>query len=224
MLTAPGSPIPPNFKHSRLNAKARRAVQVISLGLMNRAATCAPAIGSDGLPVNTPVPVNPSLLSANSMPAFFPTPFNLFTGPGVAPGTYGPGIDATVPLPVAAQIYQAQQPGAQALHQTSSLTPQVQLQGGAGASIGDFSNAPDIVPMNLTPDMVQTPQMRRQKRQRSSNNPRSQGVQWGGLPSVSPQCAAPGSSSFAASLKANPWAALFIASGLSVIVYSVVKK
>lgn len=180
MLVAPGTPIPKSCDRSRLNSRAKRARQVMALGLMSRAENCPP-----------------------------PTP------------------DSSLPLPVQTQMAQAFQPGAIALAQTSSLTPSVTAQGGAGASIGGFSDAPNIVPMNTTPEMAiaGNPQAQRARRRRSSNNPQSQGVNWGGLPTIQAggRCS-PSGASFLDTVKANPWAALFIASGLSVIVYSVAKK
>src|ERR1017187_6059448 len=166
MLIAPGSPIPDNTPIPALadrNQKALRAAQVIRLGLMNRAATCTGPVNSNGLPVSFPVVPNPSLLSADSMPDFFPIPFNLHTGYGGAPGSLGPGMDATVPLPVAIQIWQAQQPAAIAVHQVSAMDPASSVQGGSGASISssDISGAPQVLPMNVTPEMAvaRSPQM-----------------------------------------------------------------
>src|ERR1017187_8630703 len=137
MLIAPGSPIPDNTPIPALadrNQKALRAAQVIRLGLMNRAATCTGPLGSDGLPVSFPVVPNPSLLSANSMPDFFPIPMNLHTGIGGAPGSLGPGMDGTLPIPIAVQIWQAQQPSAKAVQQVSTMDPASSVQGGSGAS------------------------------------------------------------------------------------------
>ena len=230
MLIAPGSPIPDNTPIPALadrNQKALRAAQVIQLGLMNRAQGCTPDFfGSSDTPVSFPVVPNPSLLSADSMPDFFPIPFNLHTGYGGAPGSLGPGMDATVPLPVAIQIWQAQQPAAIAVHQVSTMDPASSVQGGSGASISssDISGAPQVLPMNVTPEMAvaRSPQMmadrrRRRAQKNAASSDRSAGVTWGGLPTERP-----GTCGMAGGL--SPLAILLIASGLGVIVYAGAKK
>ena len=236
MFLAPGSPIPENTPIPPLaerNQKALRAAQVIRLGLMNRAATCtAPAgpagvfVPGTGLPVLLPRVPNPSLLSPNSMPEFFPIPFNLHTGIGGAAGSLGPGMDGTLPIPIAVQIWQAQQPSARVIHQVSTMDPASSVQGGSGASISsaDISGAPQVVPMNVTPEMAiaRSPQMMADRRRRraqkfAASSDRSAGVTWGGVPTErAGVCGQAGGLS--------PLAILLIASGLGVIVYAVAKK
>jgi|ERR1035441_10522160 hypothetical protein len=229
MLTAPGTPTPQSVRFPLLrdrNAKSERAAQVIALGLMNRKPRCGGSTASDGSFQNgvyiAPA-ANPTL--AELMPEFFPVPLNLYTGNGVAAGSYGPGIDATVPLPVAAQIYQNQQPSHVAV-QSTAMNPATSTQGGSGASASpsDFAGAPQVQPMNISPEMLiaSNPQalMERRKRRKQASaetSDRSSGVTWGGAPSAQAgACGRPGGLSLAA--------ILLIASGLGVIVYAVAAK
>ena len=194
--------------------------------MMNRAQGCTAPVGSTGLPVSLSVVPNPSLLSVNSMPDFFPIPMNLYTGSGLAAGSLGPGMDATLPLPVAIQVWQAQQPSAIANHQVSTMDPASSVQGGSGASISssDLAGAPEVLPMNVTPEMAvaRSPQMMADRRRRraqkfAASSDRSAGVTWGGLPTERP-----GACGQAGGL--SPLAILLIASGLGVIVYAVANK
>ena len=226
---APGAPIPANtpippFRDR--NQKALRASQVIRLGLMNRAQGCAPDVcGSLDTPIYSQPALNPSLLSATSMPGFFPSPFNLYTGSGLPAGSLGPGMDATVPFPVAVEIWQAQQPSAVAVQQVSTMDPATSTQAGAGASVSsaDISNAPQVLPMNVTPEMAaaSSPQMMANRRRRNAEksaatSDQSAGVTWGGAPTRQPGVC--GQAGF------NPLALVLIAGGLGAIVYAVAKK
>jgi hypothetical protein len=179
------------------------------------------------IPPNSPVPDDPSYHSRiRDVLALGLTQRNQTCPP--------PVFDTTVPYPVAVAIAQAQQPGAVALQSNpSTLSPATIIAGGEGATFSpsDFAGAPQVQPMNLTPEMrVQSnPQAlmeRRNKRKQAASRTsgRSAGVQWGQMPSVRAGSECGPSTSLLGTLQANPLAALLIVSGLGVIVYAVVKK
>ena len=175
----PGSPIPQATRRGSGNPAARRARQVIALGLMKKGAGCA-----------------------------------------------SPGMDSTVPY-------------ASALQMTQALTPAdvaaTVAQGQSGANAADpsqFSDAPIILPMNVSPEMAvqASPQAlmdrrRRRKQSLAETSYRSPGVPWGGAPALQPGTACgPSAGTFLEQLRANPLAALLIASGLGVMVYAVANR
>ncbi len=146
-----------------------------------------------------------------------------------------PSPDLTVPLPVGAQIAQAQQAAAVVLQSNaSSLTPAINGAGGSGATFtaDDFAGAPQVQPFNVTPEMVaqSSPTILRQRKNRrrqaaAQTSVRSPGANWGQMPAVQPgSSCGPSAGTFLWQLKANPLAALLITSGLGVIVYAAVKK
>lgn len=141
-----------------------------------------------------------------------------------------PTNDLSVPLPVAAQIAAANQPGNVTLQSRIAIGPATVAQAAQGAtfSVSDFQDAPTVVPMNITPEMAiqRNPQAlmeRRKQRKQASGNSSAQsaGVGWGEMPSVRPGTSCGPSGSFAGTLRANPLGALLIVSGLGVIVYAV---
>jgi len=186
MLMPPGSPIPQATRRGNANPAARRARQVIALGLMKKGAAC--------------------------------------------PTT---ALDSTVPVPVAVQIAQALSPAAVAV-KAALLGPATVAQGQAGAVVdsSQFSDAPIIVPMNVSPEMAvqASPQAlmdrrRRRKQSLAETSYRSPGVPWGGAPALQPGTACgPSAGTFLEQLRANPLAALLIASGLGVMVYAVANR
>lgn len=136
-------------------------------------------------------------------------------------------MDLTVPLPVQLQMAQALQPGAVALQSSpSTLGPATVTEGGSGAffSDSDFRGAPQILPLNLTPEMVAltNPGIQRQRARNRKRTPgeRTPGVQWGQMPSVRPgsACGPPGN--LLQQLVGNPLASILIVSGLGVMVYA----
>jgi hypothetical protein len=100
------------------------------------------------------------------------------------------------------------------------------LASGASVNSDEISNAPQIVPLNTLPAL---PAIRKS---RKVHNPNSAGIPWGNLPGQqdTSSClpASPGGTAassgasllnqITAMIQQNPWAALFIAAGLGVIV------
>ena len=222
MLTAPGTPIPQSTVRSRSNAAARRARQVMALGLMQRGASCA----SPGLDATVPYAVALQMAQAVTLADV--------AGQAVVMGrtTVPQGGSSPVPFSVAVQMSQALSPAAQAV-QSAPMGPATSAQGQSGAVVdpSQFSDAPQIVPMNISAETAiqANPQamMERRKRRKQSlaeSSYRSPGVEWGGAPALQPGSGCGPSGSFLDQLRANPLGALLIASGLGVMVYAVANR
>lgn len=134
-------------------------------------------------------------------------------------------LGAGLPYPVQYEISQAQSPS-QLAQQSPALGSASMNQGGSGSSVSnsDFADAPQIVPLGVTPEMM------RPRRRKQAHNPNSQGVMWGNIPGTAQGSACnprntSGALSFLDQLKANlesnPWGALWILLGLGVIVVAV---
>jgi hypothetical protein len=125
--------------------------------------------------------------------------------------------------PLAAQVYQTQQQQLQGLVGTSNadLTQAANSAGQSGAvnSPGDWSDAAQVYPMNLTTNQViaRTPLAQRVRRKGPPRNTNSPGVPWGGAAMNVPGggCAPSGISG---------WGLLFLLAGASAIVAAVLSE
>ncbi len=228
MLMPPGSPIPQATRRGSGNPAARRARQVIALGLMKKGAGCA----SPGM--DSTVPYASALQMTQALtPADVAAQAVLMARSTVSQGQSG-SLDSTVPLAVAIQMSQALSPAA-VKARSSAMGPATVAQGQSGANAADpsqFSDAPIILPMNVSPEMAvqASPQAlmdrrRRRKQSLAETSYRSPGVPWGGAPALQPGTACgPSAGTFLEQLRANPLAALLIASGLGVMVYAVANR
>jgi hypothetical protein len=143
-------------------------------------------------------------------------------------------LNSGLDFPIAYEIAQASDPAQQALQNNTAVGPSTVAEAQSGAALlpSDFSDAPNVVPMNTTEQTNPAPsavaERRRVRRARASRGApdgqiRSVGVEWGGLPVQRPGGCGPQGSALDV-FKSNPLAAILIVSGLGVIVYAAVKK